>query len=185
MNTSIRLLAAIALIAATLPARADDQKGWFDSAWDNVTKTYVEGTSELLVPTYTWHMPWAYTRSKIDEYHNYPYGLGYGRGRFDEKGNYHGVYAMGFQDSHGLPEWLVGYNWKTYWPIGSEVKAGLGFTAGVTTRADYSHYLPVPLILPVGSLEYGRLSLEAAYVPGGKGNGNVTFIVTKWRFAAN
>jgi hypothetical protein len=186
MKHSIRIAAAIAMIAAAGPALAnEDQRGWFDTATDELAQTYREGSGELYVPTYTWHLPFAYTREKINQYQNLPLGLGYGRGRYDEKGNFHGVYAMGFQDSHFKPEWLLGYNWKTYWSLGSEAKFGLGYTVGLTTRADYSHYLPVPLIFPVGSLEHRRLSLEAAYVPGGKGNGNVVFFVTKWRFDAN
>ena len=88
---------------------------------------------------------------------------------------------MAFQDSHFKPEWIAGYGWKTYWPLGSEVRLGLGYTAGLTTRADYGNYAPVPFILPIGSLEYGRFALESAYVPGGKGNGNVFFIWAKWR----
>jgi hypothetical protein len=184
MRTLIRLLAAIVSIAATLPAYAEETLGeWFDSARNNVTRTYDEGTPELLIPTYTWHLPFAYTREKINGYQNFPFGLGYGRGRIDEKGNYHSVYALGFQDSHFKPEWMIGYVWRTYWALGDELKGGLGFTTGLTTRADYSHYVPVPYIFPMGSLEYGQLSLEVTYVPGGKGNGNVMFFTTKWRFA--
>lgn len=185
MKTPIRLLAVIATIAA-VPAHAQEaEKGWYQAAKDNVTQTWNQGTDELLVPTYTWHLPFAYTRSKINGYQNFPLGLGYGRGRIDDKGNYHGLYVMGFQDSHFKPEWLAGYLWQTYWRLGDELKGGLGFTAGMTARTDYYHYVPLPLIFPVGSLEYGRLSLEAAYVPGGKGNGNVVFFTTKWRFSAN
>lgn len=185
MKTLIQLLAAIAMIAAAVPTHAEDnEKGWYQTAKDNVSQTWDEGTHELLIPTYTWHLPFAYTQAKIDEYQNYPYGLGYGRGRLDEKGNYHGVFGVGFQDSHYKPEWMIGYLWKTYWMLGSETKAGLGFVTGLTARSDYSHYLPIPFILPAASIEYGRLSLEAAYVPGGEGNGNVVFFTTKWRFAA-
>lgn len=186
MLTLIRLLAAIATIATVLPAHAQEpeKKGWYATAKENVSRTWDEGTSEVLIPTYTWHLPFAYTREKINQYQNYPLGLGYGRGRIDDKGNYHGVYGMGFQDSHFKPEWLVGYEWKTYWQLGGDFKGGLGFTLGVTARTDYSHYLPVPLIFPMGSIENGRWSLDVAYVPGGKGNGNVMFFTNKWRFDA-
>jgi palmitoyl transferase len=186
MKNLIRLLAAILPIAAAAPAHAQEtDKGWYDTARDNLTQTWDQGTHELLIPTYTWHLPFAYSREKVKTYQNYPYGLGYGRGRFDGKGNYHGLYAMGFQDSHFKPEWTLGYLWKTYWELGGETRLGLGFTTGLTARSDYSHYVPVPFILPAASIDYGRLSLEAAYVPGGKGNGNVVFFTTKWRFAAN
>lgn len=185
MKTPIRLLAAVAMIAATLSAHAEEAaKGWYASAKDNLTQTWDQGSHEVLIPTYTWHMPWAYTRTKINEYQNYPYGLGYGRGRIDAKGNYQGVFAMGFQDSHFKPEWMLGYSWKTYWPLGGSFKGGLGFVAGLTARTDYSRYLPIPFVLPAGSIENGRWSLDVAYVPGGEGNGNVMFFTNKWRFAA-
>jgi hypothetical protein len=187
MKSWIRAAAAFVTIAAagTSHAVAEEAKGWFADAWDNVARTYDDGKAELYVPIYTWHLPFAYTREKINQYDNLPWGLGYGHGRIDDKGNWHGVYAVGFKDSHFKPEWMVGYGWKTFWPMGDETKLGLGFTAGLTTRSDYGHYSPVPYILPVGSIERGRLSLNAAYVPGGKGNGNVVFFFTQWRFDAN
>jgi lipid IVA palmitoyltransferase len=186
MKTLLQLLAAIVTIAASLPVHAEDeQKGLLARTWDNVKLAYYDGTSEVLIPTYTWHLPFAYTREKINEYQNYPYGLGYGRGRFDEKGDYHGVFAMGFQDSHFLPEWMIGYSSKTYWDLGGEFKGGLGYVTGFTTRSDYAHYTPVPFILPAASIERGRWSLDIAYVPGGKGNGNVIFFTNKWRFGAD
>ena len=57
----------------------------------------------------------------------------------------------------------------------------LGFTAGVTARQDYS-YAPIPVILPLVSIEYGRVALQSTYVPGGKGNGNVLFTWLRWQF---
>lgn len=192
MMSTLRLLAAIAMIAATVSAYAQEapsgQKGWYaewyDTATENVTRAWNEGRDEVLIPTYTWHLPFAYTREKIDGYQNYPIGIGYGRSRFDERGNSHEVYALGFQDSHFKPEWLVGYAWKTYWPLGGDFKGGLGFTAGVTMREDLFNYFPVPVIFPMGSIANGRWSLETAYVPGGKGNGNILFFLNKWRFDA-
>jgi hypothetical protein len=173
------LAGLFAVIAA--PASAEDQPGWFDRAWNEVAQTYRLGDTEIYLPFHTWHAPWAYTNDQIKHYQNWPPGFGIGRGLFDDKGNWHGVYAMGFQDSHFKPEWIAGYGWKTYWQIGSEGRVGLGYTAGFTTRTDYGHYTPVPLILPIASAEFRSVSLETAYVPGGKGNGNVFFMWAKWR----
>lgn len=185
MMKPLTCLAAALSAFVVIPAHAEEgEKGYVASAWDNVVRTYEQGGHELLIPTYTWHLPWAYSREKVKEYQNYPYGLGYGRGRFDGKGNYHGLFAIGFQDSHFKPEWMAGYSWKTYWPLGADFKGGLGFIAGVTTRSDYAHYAPVPFVLPAGSIERGRWSLDMTYVPGGKGNGNVVFFTNKWRFGA-
>ena len=62
-------------------------------------------------------------------------GFGIGRGYYDQKGNWHGVYAMGFQDSHFKAEWVVGYGWKTHWQVLGDLNVGLGYTAGITTRS--------------------------------------------------
>lgn len=43
-------------------------------------------------------------------------------------------------------------------------------------------YIPVPLPLPIAALTYQRLSLQAAYVPGVKNDGNVLFAWLKWTF---
>jgi hypothetical protein len=175
--TTVAGLLAVAVASQT---SAEEQPGWFDQAWNEVAQTYRGGTTELYLPFHTLHAPWAYTKDKIDQYQNWPPGFGNGRGLFDDKGNWHGVYVMGFQDSHFKPEWIAGYGWKTFWQVGSEARLGLGYTAGVTTRADYG-YVPIPLLLPIASVEYRSLSLETAYVPGGKGNGNVFFMWAKWR----
>lgn len=174
-------LAACALMLVASPLRAEGVSSWLDQAKDELATTWHEGRSEVYLPLHTAHLRGAYSREKIDSYQETPWGLGYGRGRFDEKGNWHGLYAMGFQDSHYKPEWLAGYGWKTYWNLGAEVRLGLGYTAGFTTRSDIGHYTPLPLVLPIGSLDYREVSLEAAYVPGGKGYGNVLFFWAKWR----
>ncbi len=176
-------LALLAVGAGFSPASlAGESTGWLDTIGNELGKTYREGTPELYVPVYTWHLPFAYSREKINGYQNFPMGLGYGHGRYDDKGNWHGVYAMGFQDSHFKPEWVVGYGWKTYWNMAGDTRFGLGFAAGLTSRSDYAHYAPVPYILPVAAVENGRFALEASYVPGGAGFGNVVFFNTKWRF---
>jgi palmitoyl transferase len=90
---------------------------------------------------------------------------------------------MGFQDSHSKPEYQVGYGYKTFWPVGGDFKAGIGYTVFIGARANYHNYAPFPAILPIISLEYAKaISLDAAYVPGGNGNGNVLFFWTKAHF---
>lgn len=175
------LVASLALAFVATASQAGELADWFDRARTEVADSYRFGTTEYYMPLYTWHLPWAYTREQISEYQNHPYGFGLGRGRFDDRGNWHGVYAMGFQDSHFKPEWLVGYGWKTYWRTSSDVRLGLGYTAGFTSRTDYGHYAPLPVLLPIASADYGKLSLETAYVPGGQGFGNIFFIWAKWR----
>ena len=173
-------LGALAIHSATADTvPAVDTASAFDGAIASLKRTWNEGTPEIYVPLYTWHLPWAYTREQINDYNNTPLGLGLGRGRYTEDGDWHGFYAMGFQDSHGKPEYQAGYAYKTFWPVAGDLKAGLGYTVFVGARADYHDYLPFPAILPIVSLEYSKVALDAAYVPGGKGNGNVLFFWTK------
>jgi len=181
MKPLLRYGIAGALAAAASLSCADDQPGWIERARTELKLTYDLGHTEIYLPFHTWHAPWAYSEEQVKHYQNWPPGFGIGRGRYDDKGDWRGVYAMGFQDSHYLPEWIVGYGWKTYWTLGSDYRVGLGYTAGFTTRADYGHYTPVPLLLPIASLDYRTVSIESAYVPGGKGNGNVFFMWAKWR----
>jgi hypothetical protein len=181
MKRAILITAAALVPLIAAPAHAEETTGWFDQVRKELDDTWRLGTTEYYATFRTWHTPWAYTEEQNKQYQNWPPGFGIGRGHFDAKGNWHGLYAVGFQDSHFKPEWVVGYGWKTYWnPIG-DIKVGLGYTAGLTTREDIGHYTPIPIILPVVSADYGKLSVEGAYVPGGKGFGNVMLLWLKWR----
>jgi palmitoyl transferase len=179
----LRLLFALAALALTSVATAaeDGKPGFLDRISTELSETWRGGNTEYFATFRTWHLPWAYTDEQAGQYQNWPPGLGVGRGRFDEKGNWHGVYFLGFQDSHFKPEWNVGYGWKAYWNVFGGLKAGLGYTAGLTARSDIGHYVPIPMLLPIASLDYDKLSLEGAFVPGGKGNGNVMLLWLKWR----
>ncbi len=180
-------------LATALPAQAaaptegaapadENRPSIFKRAAISLERTAKEGDWELYVPLYTYHMRYAYTAEKISSYNENPWGLGLGRGRIDEKGNWHGLYAMFFHDSHNKPEYQLGYAFKTFWPIAENLKAGLGYTAFLGARSDINNYIPFLGVLPVASLEYGKVSLDATYVPGGQGNGNVMFIWSKIRF---
>jgi len=179
------LLCGVLLSAAVQADEADVQRdeAWYERSWNAVAKAYHQGSPELYVPLVTYHVRSAYSQEKIDSFNETPYGLGVGRGYYDnDTGNYHGVYAMGFQDSHSKPEWMLGYSWKAMWGESQGWRTGLGYTAFLTARSDIANYFPFPGILPVASVSYKNLSLEGTYVPGGSGNGNVFFLWGKWSF---
>lgn len=178
----VSALAAITVTGAALaqeltpPASLEERTAHrFETIWH-------EGKTELYLPLRTYHLRSAYTREKIDSFNELPLGLGVGKGIYDQDGDWHGLYVMGIQDSHSKPEYFAGYAYKTFWPLAGELKFGLGFTAFLTTRADIAHYVPVPGVLPLLSLEYQKISLDSVYVPGGKGNGNILFFWSKLRF---
>lgn len=180
------LLLGGALLASAAQAEEDESglhgDAWYERSWNAVATAYRKGDSELYVPLKTYHLRSAYSAEKIAGFNETPYGLGYGRGYSDDSGNFHGVYAMGFQDSHAKPEWMLGYTWKAMWGDRSGWQSGLGYTAFLTTRSDIGNYTPIPGVLPVAAVAYRNFSLEGTFVPGGKGNGNVFFFWGKWSF---
>lgn len=183
------LCVSCALASTALPAyaQADGDSSWMRDAWNtaatHVGDTWRDGDIELYAPLYTWHLPFAYRKELRDSYTTYPGGFGLGKGRYNASGNWEGMYAMGFRDSHGDPSFMIGYGWIPTWELGkSEVRVGVGLTGFLMSRKDYFGGIPFPAALPVASLSYKNLALQAAYVPGGQNNGNVVFIWGKWTF---
>ncbi len=172
--------APVVLAAASTGSPAAAGKSWYRYVWDPLADAYKFGTYEFYLPLVTYHLRSAYTSEQIADYQERPPGFGVGKGYYNERGNWEGIYAMGFQDSHFKPSYIAGYGWKAMWRPADDVRVGLGYTAGLMTRADIGHYVPFPVILPMASLAYKNLSLESTYVPGGAGFGNIFFIWAKW-----
>ena len=162
-------------------------EGSSDNLWDkftnNVSKTWASDQYELYIPAITWHNRFTYDKSKTDEYNERPWGIGFGKYRFDEDNDWHALYAMAFKDSHNKFEPIIGYGFQKMWIPGEldGFRMGAGFTLSVTARDDYS-YVPIPLPLPLVSVEYDRLSLQATYIPGTYNNGNVLFAWLRWQW---
>ena len=153
---------------------------WYRRIWAPISTAYTEGDLEFYLPLHTHHLRSMYTPEKIASFQETPYGLGVGKGLYNEKGNWEGVYAMAFQDSHFKPMYMAGYGWKSVWRPSEDVRLGLGYTAALMSRADIFGYVPFPVVLPMASVGYKNFSLEGTFVPGGKGNGNIFFIWAKW-----
>ena len=154
-----------------------------EKAESEIEYIWNSGKTELYLPLYTYHMPFAYSSEKRAKFTSYPMGLGIGKGLINANGNWEGIYVMSFQDSHGLYQYMAGYGWVPLWNMtDSEFKYGLGVTAFVMSREDIDHYIPFPGILPIASIRYKDLSLETTYIPGGKNVGNVIFTWGKFSF---
>lgn len=83
---------------------------------------------------------------------------------------------MAFKDSHDDWAPIVGYGHvKNLIGDAKSLNAGISLTAGLTARRDF-HYMPLPILLPIAAVGYDRVNLNATYVPGTKGNGNVLFM---------
>lgn len=168
-------------------SKVSESKSWYSNAWDtagqHLSDIWNKGDIEVYVPFWSYHLPFAYTSEKRSQYTEYPAGGGIGKGRYNESGNWEGIYVMEFQDSHGLPMYMGGYGWIPTWrPIDDKFKVGVGLTAFFFMRSDIGNYAPIPGILPAVSTGYGPLDIQMAYIPGGQGNGNVLFWWAKYSF---
>ncbi|OAT54877.1 lipid IV(A) palmitoyltransferase PagP [Providencia heimbachae] len=176
------------LIAASIglssPALAEEKSvGLWDKFTNNVSTTWDSDKYELYIPTFTWHNRFTYDKEKTDSYNEQPWGIGFGKYRFDEDNDWHSLYAMVFKDSHNKFEPIVGYGFQKMWVPGDldGFRMGAGFTLSITARDDYN-YIPIPVPLPLVSIEYDRLSLQATYIPGTYNNGNVLFAWLRWQW---
>lgn len=180
------------IVVAVVPARADElfygekrlSEGW---EWlkQDVAETWNNPQYyDLYLPFISWHNRLTYEREKTDDYNESPRGGGFGVSRYDENGNWSSLYAMMFRDSHSKWEPIIGYGWEKGWFLDADrdFRLGLGFTAGVTARDDFANYIPLPIVLPLVSASYKRVSVQFTYIPGTWNNGNVLFAWLRFGF---
>ena len=141
-----------------------------------------EGDKELYLSGYAWHNRFTYSHEKIKEYNEAAWGGGMGKGFFDEKGNWHGLFAFAFLDSHSNVEPAAGYAYLKVVSLPGALKAGICYTVLVTSRTDINHNIPFPGALPWASIFYKKTTLAATYIPGFNHNGNVLYLVVKYTF---
>ena len=181
-TVALFLFLALLPFPATAVEHSDDDTSWWNRFQNRVVQTWNSPAWDAYLPVYTWHNRFTYDKSKTDKYNETPWGFGIGKSMYDEDGDWHALYAMGFQDSHDMFEPIVGYAFQKNWRPSedSDWRVGGGFTLGVTARQDYN-YIPLPLPLPMAGVEYKRLALQAVYIPGTYNNGNVLFTWLRWQ----
>ena len=137
----------------------------------------------LYIPAYTWHNRFLYDSETVKKYNENPWGVGVGKSITDEKGNSHLLFIMEFQDSHNKFEPYGGYAFQKNWYLNrnNDWSGGIGYVLGITARDQYN-YIPFPLPLPIGGIQYKKLAVQAAYIPGGYNDGNVLFTWLRWDF---
>lgn len=163
-------------------AHADESAnvGAWSYVKDTLSQTWDANDYELYIPINTWHNRSYYTSEKIDQYNEHPWGLGIGKYRFDEDGDWHSLYAMVFSDSHKDMQPVAGYGFQKMWRPNENLRLGAGYTVGLTLREDFN-YLPIPIVAPLASIEYKQLALQSTYIFGGNGNGNILFTWLRWQ----
>lgn len=156
--------------------------GLFDGVRSHLQKIYNTGINEIYVSGYAYHDRSTYTSDKLEGLNEKAYGIGLGKGKINNNGNYEGIYAMAFKDSHNDMQYNVGYMWQKIFRITDNSSVGLGYTAALVSRKDIMNHFPIPAPLPVASLNVGRVSLMAVLIPklnGGINHGNVVFLFGK------
>ena len=147
---------------------------WYGGVWKNWAETFEEGATSVMVPVSTFYLRFAYPPERISEFTEWPLGVGLGRTRMDDRSS-RTVFAMVFQDSLGSPQYQLGYVWlRNRRPVAArrDLTLGLGYTLSLMVRRNF-HYIPIPVVLPVASIGFKRLSVGTTYIPGGKGFGNL------------
>jgi len=180
----IRTLLCALVLLLSFSASADaDFKSYWEGLKQDIKATWDDGRWSIYAPFYAWHNRLTYDKKHIDKYNETALGFGMGLSRYDENDNWHGLYAMGFKDSNHYLETFFGYAFMKNYSLDCSDKwrLGVGYTLGITQRHEYS-YIPVPLPLPIAGLSYKNVSLNAAYVPGVKNDGNVLFVWFKFDF---
>lgn len=164
------------LLAWPLKGYAGFAEYWQDLRND-VAKVWNSEEYDMYIPLYAWHNRLAYDQKHIEKYNENPWGFGLGKSYYDDDGNWHSLYVMAFKDSNDYTETFFGYAWMKNWFVNCnrDFRVGAGYTLGLTQRHEWN-YIPVPAPLPLVGIEYKRIALQAAYVPGVKNDGNVLFI---------
>ena len=170
---------AMLLYSQNTVAEEAFKPSFFSHIEDTVSQTWQSPNMELYIPINTWHNRHYYSAEKIDSFNERPWGLGVGKYRYDEDGDWHGIYAMAFLDSHSDIEPIAGYGFQKVWHANENIRLGFGYTVGVTARAS-SDYIPIPVLAPLFSVKYKQVALQSTYILGGNGYGNVLFTWLRW-----
>jgi palmitoyl transferase len=183
---SILLLAAVAPLAASqeppdgwgrtvdaiesttpFPLGSDEEqnKGWLSGAWDGTKRIWSEGSQDLYISGYVWHMPYKWSAERRSSFNNNAWGLGYGRTLADERDNQRMLYAIIATDSYRKPMYMAGYAWLARWPITGELRVGAGYSA-LLVRHESTADFPVPVVVPLVSVGSNNAALYVTYISG-------------------
>jgi len=158
---------------------------WVEKGCRRVVDTYEQGTDELFVSGYSYHVPYTWTPERRAELNANAWGGGYGRTVEDPDGDTHTVGLLAFLDSHKHVQWNLGYMYSTYWGPREGLQPGLGYFAFIVQRPDIAGGVPVPALLPLATLRYGQATLVATYVPtlnGGINHGSTLYVFGRYTF---
>lgn len=183
---STLLLAAIAPLAASqespgsrgrtvdaiesttpFPLGSDEERnrGWLSGAWDGTKRIWNDGSEDLYVSGYVWHMPYKWSAERRSTFNNNAWGLGYGRTLTDDRDNQRMLFGIIASDSYRRPMYMAGYAWLARWPLAGELRIGAGYSA-LLVRHESTADFPVPVVVPLASIGTNSAALYATFISG-------------------
>jgi palmitoyl transferase len=168
-------------VCGSAAADCDDLWDWLNTPCRTLVDTYVHGDNDLLVSGYAWHTPWTWTSERRAEENPNAWGGGWARTVEHVNGDTDSVFFLVFSDSHGRPQYNLGYGWSTYWGKRDELQGGLGYTFMLVARNDLFNGWPFPVLLPLASVRSDKLTVYSTYIPslGGVNHGSILYIFGK------
>ena len=167
-GTLIRTLLAAALVAGATGAQALECADLWSFVGRVCTKSaaaWDHGNNELIVSGYAYHLRSTYTEEKLRELKEKAWGGGWGRTVTDADGDTHMIFLFGFHESHGKVQWNAGYLYTTWWGPQDGLRGGLGLATFIVQRPDIASGVPIPAVLPVVSLGFGKATLMGTFIP--------------------
>lgn len=158
-------------------------KKWWNASTGRVSKIFDEGKNDFYLTIYAYHDRFTYTSEKLKELNEGAFGLGLGRSIVNENGNDEMIFAMTHLDSHSDIQVNAGYAWVKKFHVMENLQLGIGYAAGLVSRSDFAGRIPIPFILPLGTIDFGKGTLNIILIPklnDGINNGNVLFIFAKF-----
>ena len=182
---AVLLAGAVLALVASVPARAgscSDLWEWVEPACRRLADTYEKGGDELLVSGFAWHIPATWTPEKRAEENENAWGGGWAKTVERPNGDTDTVYFLVFSDSHKDAQFNLGYAWNRYWGERGGLQDGLGWTGFIMQRPDIASGVPVPVLLPLVSLRWDKVTVHTTFIPtlnGGINNGSILYVFGK------
>jgi lipid IVA palmitoyltransferase len=184
----MRYVLAVAIAAGASAAQAlgcDDFWSFIGRPCSKAAAAWDHGDNELIISGYAYHLRSTYTAEKLRELNERAWGAGWARSVTDPDGDDHMLFLFGFHESHNKVEWNAGYAYTAFWGPHDGLHAGLGYAAFIVQRPDIASGVPIPALLPLAALAYGKATLIATFIPtlnNGINNGSVLFVFGKYKF---
>jgi palmitoyl transferase len=143
----------------------DTMKDYLHGVDNHLGVIYDEGKTTAIVSGYAYHWRSQYTPEKLATLNEHAWGGGIAKTRINEHGNREEIGIAAFLDSHSQPELNAYYSWEKPFHLTKDLSVGVGGFAGLTSRADIAHHIPIPVALPEVSFGTDSTRVKCTVIP--------------------